>query len=344
MTMPVAKDLDFLSARLHGRRARLAEGARLDELSRVGTVAELARTLDPASRLRSARDLQAHLVQECAEELSRLAAGLSGAEAAFLNWQRVRFQLENLKVLARGFSNGLPLERLLPHMAALPDDLALNADALVGATSVEALAEAAPRGPLQEGLRAAREAYQAQPRPFTLETALDRAYLKEALRLALRLAGPERLDVRRLAGQEADIFHLMLVVRGVFHYKLAPERLLPLHLAGSALSGKAFAAMLQARDLQSVAALAVGRVLDAAPAEAEAAALETQAWNRFLRLANALFRHSHMGAGVVIGYAAIRRVELANLITLSEGLRIGLNPRLMRALLIPRHGEGADHV
>jgi vacuolar-type H+-ATPase subunit C/Vma6 len=39
---------------------------------------------------------------------------------------------------------------------------------------------------------------------------------------------------------------------------------------------------------------------------------------------------------VVIGYAGIRRVEVANLITLSEGIRAGAEAERIRTRLIPR--------
>ncbi len=342
ITLP--KDLDFLSARVHGRRSRLAEGAYLDELCRIRTVPELARRLYPGAGLFFAPDIQRRMVRDLALEISGLAAGLAGNDAAFLRWQCVRFQVENLKVLARGFANKTPLDSLRPHLVELPDNLELAAAQLAGAASFDAFAGAAPGGPLREGLEAAREAYHAWPRPFILETALDRGYLLELLRRAGRLAGGERGDVLRLAAQEADMFHLMLAVRGVFHYRLDPAMLLKLRVPGAALSARRFAAMLSAPDPRSAAALAAGRALEAAPDTADAARIEALAWNRFLRLANKTFRNSHMGAGAAIGYAAIRRVELANLITLSEGMRVGVDPQVLRSHLIPRQDGEAGNV
>ena len=64
--------------------------------------------------------------------------------------------------------------------------------------------------------------------------------------------------------------------------------------------------------------------------------LEVLAWHRYLRLARAAMRRSQLALGVVAGYAAIRRVELANLITLSEGIRAGVEPDVIRRRLIPR--------
>jgi vacuolar-type H+-ATPase subunit C/Vma6 len=51
-----------------------------------------------------------------------------------------------------------------------------------------------------------------------------------------------------------------------------------------------------------------------------------------------------MGLGAVIGYAGLRRVETANLITLSEGIRTGMTAEAMRARMIPRTDLEAAYV
>ena len=73
-------------------------------------------------------------------------------------------------------------------------------------------------------------------------------------------------------------------------------------------------------------------------------ALEALAWKRFQRLANGAFRRDHMGLGAVVGYAGLRRVETANLITLSEGIRTGMTAEAIRARLVPRKELEAAYV
>ena len=67
-------------------------------------------------------------------------------------------------------------------------------------------------------------------------------------------------------------------------------------------------------------------------------------WKRFLRLANLAFRQSHIGLGAIVGYTGIRRIEVANLITISEGIRKGMAPETIRARLITHTGEDGAHV
>ncbi len=86
-------------------------------------------------------------------------------------------------------------------------------------------------------------------------------------------------------------------------------------------------------------------MLDAAPFEdgpkdgstvIDASVLEGLAWKRFFRLANLAFRRSHMGLGTIMGYMGLRRMEAANLITISEGIRSDMAAETIRGRLIPR--------
>jgi hypothetical protein len=108
---------------------------------------------------------------------------------------------------------------------------------------------------------------------------------------------------------EAETFQRNFFARGRINYSLAPEVLAQFAVISS----------IQPDEL---------------PAEAAA-------WNRLYRLANRAMRGSPTGLGTVVGYVALRRVEIANLTALSEGLRLGLSDESIRARMIPR---SATHV
>jgi vacuolar-type H+-ATPase subunit C/Vma6 len=185
---------------------------------------------------------------------------------------------------------------------------------------------------------------------FFLEAALDRGYLGELLSRATRLPREDLESVIALVQQEADIFHLMLVARGRFHDHLDPPRLLAQHVAGTRLPRARLAAMLNDSSLSAAMRRAVGRALDiAVPDQAGdevelAAHIETLAWNRYRRLANRAFRCGHLGWGAIVGYVGLRRIETANFMTLSEGVRQGVEPDTLHARMIPRVREEVDHV
>jgi vacuolar-type H+-ATPase subunit C/Vma6 len=68
----------------------------------------------------------------------------------------------------------------------------------------------------------------------------------------------------------------------------------------------------------------------------DAPMLESLVWKRFFRLSNLAFRTGNIGLGSIMGYAGLRRVEVANLITISEGIISGMAAETIRGRLIPR--------
>jgi len=342
MARGMTNDLDYLATRLHARRSRMAEGVRLDSLCRCRSVSEFCHTLYPGDDMPAA-DFQRRLVQDLIQELSGCLKHLDGEGSDLVGWMLVRFQLENIKVLMRGFLGRTPFEELQRHLVSLPHSLELDTPALARVESIEDFIELLPAGAPRNRLSEVAGSHRDEPRPFFLEAALDSGFFHELLARTRRITDTDSEVIKSLIFQEANIFQLMLGVRGKFHYDRPPESLRPLRVAGGG-SDEWFNALLAAPDILAAAKCVVGRVLDELPPEratgesatADPAALEALAWKRFLRLANSAFRRSHMGLGAVVGYAGIRRVEVANLITLSEGIRAGMEPEKLRARLIPR--------
>jgi len=339
-------DADFLAARLHARRSRMAEGGRLEALCRLPDATALVHAVYPDHPPDSIEDFQRLLLEELSAELAECATHLSGAAARLLDWIPVRFQTENLKVLLRGARSAIPLAALAPHLLPLPPPWEVDRAALAAARDASAFARLLPRGPLREELRAA--AAHGPPTLFFHEAALDRAYLAEALARARNLPAADRELALPLLQQETDLFHLMLVARGRFVQGLAAADLEPLHVAGGGLGRSRLAAMLADPDLRTAARRAIGRVIDSLPeasgdCASDAAALEAAAWTREHRLANRAFRRSHIGPATAFGYACLRRIEVANLITASECLRTGMREAALRSRLLPRGNREASH-
>lgn len=353
MAEVLMNDLDYLAARFHGRRSRVAEAERLDALYRLRTIPELAAAVFPDAKLQTSAEFQRRTLEDSLAELSHSLRYLDETGSDLLAWMVVRFQVENLKVLLRGFLDHAPSEVLREHLIALPADLALSVNELLAAETLERFVDRLPREMPRKSLRLALDHYSGQLRPFFVEAALDRGYFQELLARAGRLSDADTEVVAPIIEQEVNMFLLMLAVRGRFGYGLTPEMLLPLHLRSRGIPIGRFNAMLTAPDLRTAAAFGVDRVIDALPPEhkssettgpLDAAELEALAWKRFLRLANRACRRSHMGLGAIIGYAVIRRVEVANLISLSEGIRAGMAPESIRARMIPRHDKEVAYV
>lgn len=337
--------LDFLAASVHGRRSRLAETNRLETLCRLPNSLEFCHAVYPYMEFHALADIQRRLTQDLVCELCGIQRHLEGPGADLLSWMMVRFQVENIKMLVRARGHRTPLEAPEAFLLWLPHDLALDVPALLAADSWKDFAERLPLGAPRRSLREVLAVHREQPRPFFLEAALDRGYFQELLSRTESLSGEDKELIKPIVLQEVDAFQLMLAMRGKYHYDLAPELLLPLHVRGSGIPVERFNAMLAANDILAAARFVVGRAIDTLPPEhsagngsptIEPSALEAVAWNRYWRLSNRAFRRSQMGLGAVIGYVGIRRIEVANLITLSEGIRGGAAAERIRSYLIPR--------
>lgn len=348
-------DLDRLAAVLHGRRSRMAEAERLDDLCRSRTLTELWGETFPGWEPQDHVGFQRLVVQDLVAELSGILACMSGTGARLLHWVLVRFQFEDLKLLIRTGLTDSPQSDALGHLVSLPPDVALDVQGLIAAEWLEDFIELAPQGVVRKCLKKTVEIYRTHPQPFFFEAVLDQGYFQELLSRAEHLQVADRRILEPLLFQEIDIFHLMLVIRGRFHYGLSHDLLLPLHVSGTRLPRWTFADMLNDKDLRSSAERGADRVFDSPLPEAgpnerpEAASvtpaiLERLAWRRFIRLANRAFRQSHMGLASVFGYASLRRMEAANLITLSEGVRKGIPPEVIRSRMITSSEQGGVHV
>jgi vacuolar-type H+-ATPase subunit C/Vma6 len=239
------------------------------------------------------------------------------------------------------------------YIIPLPRNLALDIEGLLAAATMDDFIRLTPKGLLRQSLERAVETYGDQDGSFFVESVLDQEYLGSLLALVEKLPDEDRNHMRPMCRQEADIFHLMVVLRGKFFHQLDGGMLLPLHIPGSKISRSLFEQMLKEQDAYASVERAAGSLFDAPPPEptrpdtkhsnawVDAAALERLAWNRFARLANLAFRQSHVRLGTILGYVGLRRVEVANLITLSEGIKRGLSPEAIGARMITYPGQEA---
>ncbi len=333
------KDLDHLAARLHGRRSRLSDGARLRALCGLGSVPVLSKTLFPGEDIDGAAGLQARLAEGFILEAREISACLDEAGARFVEWQAARFQLENLKAALRGILSGAAPEdtrRLLASLRAAGEGYGPE---LASARDTEALLAVLPEGFFRRSLAAACASFHGSAALFFIEAALDRDYLKEMYGRTRGLGGSDRAFAAALCAQETGVFNLMLAARGKFFYGFENRALLELYVPGQAAGLRRFKNMLEAADAGQLRSMAAGLALDPGPMERDPSVLEALAWRRYARLANRALRRGHMGFAAVAAYLALRRVEIANLITVAEGLRLGVEGVSLFSRLIPRIGE-----
>jgi len=345
MTLLRTNDTDYLVARIHGRKSRLAEAERLDRLCRIRNLSDLAATIFPDTEYHGIMNLQRQLVHELAREISGFTPHLAGPRGRLLDWILVRFQVQNVKVLVRAHITKTPMPEVQKHLVFLPEGPVSGTHIPETTDTPAGFAGLLPKGRLRKNFEKALAIYSENLRPFFIEAALDSSYFSELLARTDQLTEEEREIIRPVADQETDIFHLMLAMRGKFHYGLTPDLLLPFHVGGTGISRARLTAMFNDQDIDTATGRALGYVIDELPSEHRSdetdgqtypAHVEALARKRLMRLANSAFRKSHMGLGAVVGYVIMRLAETANLISISEGIRLNMAPEAIRGRMIPR--------
>lgn len=344
---------EYFTALAHGRRCRMAEGATLVSLCNLRSVSELARSVLGGEGIESAVEFQRLTERVLKEEMVRLARQASRAEKNYLEWFSVQFQVEEVKLLIRALLTEVPMASLGPWLGRVKSrGGSVRIEGRL-AEQIEVVCGLLPRGVLRRALERTHERCGDESRPFYYEAGLDQAYLKEALVRVGALAGGDRDLLEPLVRQEADAFHLRLVVRGKLGYGLEAAALAPFYVAGAGLSRSRWKAMLSESDLRRAAHYAVGKAVDALPSEAvgssatsedlEASVLDRLVLERHRRLANRAFRCSHMGFAAFAAYMHLRRLEVTNLARVSEGIRLSVREEVLRRRLVPSMGPEVRH-
>ncbi|MCX8111287.1 MAG: V-type ATPase subunit [Syntrophorhabdaceae bacterium] len=339
----IANDLDFLTSYLHARYSKMALGERAYELCRIQNIIDLYQAIYPDKGISDITEFQRRCVFELISEIYNFRMYLSGTGAELIDLVLTRFQIENLKVLLRAYLTGIPFEEINRYIFYLPEELSLNISGLVKAESIEEFIHLAPKGFIQESLEWSLKLFNEYKKPFFFETGMDCGYYNELIKCVQSVPKKDSEIIKPIIFQEVDIYHLMLITRGRFVYNLPTEVIKTLHVEGTRLPKRFFTAMLGYSDITSMAYQLENRVVDYLPSEYgraegikdnDGSILETLAWKRFCHLSNQAFRRSHMGLGALLGYIGLRRIEIANLTTISEGIRQKLTPDIIRRHLI----------
>lgn len=346
-------DLDYLASLLHARYSKIAKGDRLIELSRIQSVYDFFQSVYPDRTIENNYIFQKRAIFDFISELYSFSAYLIKDYVYFLNWVVSRFQLENFKILLRGFLTNTPLSKLKGFIINLPGELSLNIKKLSESETIEDFIRNCPKGFFQDTFKSAIKIYGDKGKTFFIEAFLDSAFFKELLMRMKRLNSSDRNYIKPVIDQEIDIFHLMLITRGRFNYNLAPEQLMEFHVEGTAIPKRIFNRLLYESDMTVFLKTLENRVIDLVPSEftkteqsteIDLSILENYGWRRFCRLCNRVFYINHMGFGAVIGYIGLRRIEIANLIAISEGINGGYGSDFIRKHLIFKDYTEVPHV
>jgi V/A-type H+-transporting ATPase subunit C len=177
----------------------------------------------PTEALLSSHVIERHLLHLLMMDFSLLLRPLThkGREL-LLHWSR-KFELYNLKTLIRGKLNGLEIDRIRDDLYALPKAIRLPHEALLHAENVLEMLRMLERGPYALIARQARQVYEEQNEPFSLDAAIDRLYYTSMARHVRESQVMDRPGLEHLVNLMIDRQNILWLLRYRFAYHFAPS-------------------------------------------------------------------------------------------------------------------------
>lgn len=313
---------DFINAKVHGMRSKLLEDDRLADLSDSRSLPDLFRRTHPGRMFEGHLQFESEIVRDEVRQLDRILEHLSGRVLDLFEWLVTSYQLENLKLALRAHVTHQGHAEIESLLTPVPQWLALPLDRLLDAPDMARFVRAVP-GPVFQAALLKALAEDAKPDLFTLEMALDFAYIRRLVELAE--AADERS--RRLAEFDADRRTLLMILRARFNYNRPYEQIAPfVSPAGAFLTPRLTLEIAQASDLKD----AVRRIPNAAiPDELRSTATTLTRVEDLLFLT--LYRHAArcyveatLDPAVVTAFYYIKLIETMNLIRMTESVRHSL--------------------
>ena len=328
-------NLDFIVAKARGMRGQIHEGPRLLALCELPNIRDLAAALAPGRPIGDTIGLQRHLTAEHVASLHTILNHLDGWEARLFLAMLRRYQAENLKVILRCWAAKSDESLLAAYTVDVPASLALPAQDLMKSPDLETLIGRVPVNMLREGAFLGLAEFEESGRMFFVEAGIDKACFAELGRAADEARGEARDAVLGLVNLELDIYNVMLVLRGLFNYSLNFNKL-RLFLApfGDHAGMNVLEDIRGAATLDAAALRVPAELLEPGGAPLTGDSVETAMWRRLYHAAHRQYYASVLDFGAVAAFHYIKRIELRNLIRISEHIRYGERGAAIRDNLI----------
>lgn len=322
MTAKIWTDLDYLIGRVRAIHSWAYEGRRLDELLSLRTPAELAQDLLPGEPATDLLGLQRRLSEKYVGLILLLWRHLQPPQDRLFQLLGLRLELENVKFLLRTRLLG-PAPSGDPPLLPLPPEFQWTVLHGAPPPGYKELVAAIREPRLRQAAQEAVALFEATSVPLLLDARLDQAWFMLLGRAFAALEVADRNALRRLLHFEADAYNLMFLLRGRIIHKIDPEPLLRLTtpLGGSAGWTRPAAQGGDVREIASHAPPEIQRLLADVPPEIPD--LERRLRQGWAEAARATY-HNSFNIAVPYAFLALKRIELANLTAVAEGLRYGL--------------------
>jgi V/A-type H+-transporting ATPase subunit C len=148
----------------------------------------------------------------------------AGAARSFLQYWALRFEMANLKAIIRGRMSGAAAADIRGELSGMGFLTRLPIDELLQTEDIGELLRRLEATPYGDMVRFARRAFEAQPRLFDLDAALDRRFYHGLAEQAYALEDKLGPPFRRIIEAHIDRVNLTWLLRFRFVYQLPPAQ------------------------------------------------------------------------------------------------------------------------
>lgn len=325
----------YLDARVSLMASRLLREAELPILAEGG---EEARTAVMAraglseilSELEAGRYLEQSIIRsQLADVLVLMRA--AGESRKFLEYWTLRFELSNLKAIIRAKMSRTPIAAVRKELIDLGFLASLPVEELLQTEDVGELLRRLENTHYADIVRFARRAFEAQPRLFDLDAALDRRYYHGLVELARQQEGELGKPFRSLVEMLIDRINLVWLLRYRFLYQLPASQvyylLVPSHYRISSSLLRELSVLSRFEDVLA----ALPRPYRDWLREADSVyKVFTVMEGKAAQTAQAVLRSSAPGFARAFAYLILRERDLKRVRAALKGKAIGLDEQTIR--------------
>jgi vacuolar-type H+-ATPase subunit C/Vma6 len=339
--MAITTDFDFICAKVRGMRSKLYEREGLARLSAKKRLQDLFTAVLPGETFTNHLQFERNLVADHLETLDGIRQFLEGTNHDFFSWLLRRYQVENAKVLLRGWTAREKAEAVRQHVVQTPPEYALPYEEMMAAEDIRTFLSLLPEKGLAKGAAKGIFYFNEKGKGFYVEAGLDQAYFATLAEKSSRLGHFHRPGVERLIATEIAIYNLIFVLRAKLNYALpwdTVREFIVLHKG-----------VLNEAALETMYSLgALGEMLKHVPKAMlpqeegqtldDVSDIENALWRAMYWKANRQFYRSILDMGEIVSFCYIKRIELLNLIKITEAIRYGLSAQEMEQNLVTLAG------
>lgn len=336
--IPPYTDFCFIHAKIRGMRSFLFERERLLELIQSRDLTDLYRRVFPSGDFPDLLSFQKRLIFAHISQLRRISLFFREKERKLIEWHILRFALENLKVVLRGWLQKSKEEEISPLLAGDSFFSELLLKDLLSAPSARDFVERIPWKEFREGASRGLPLFSETGKPFFLESGMDCAYYKHMEEQAGRTLSKSHRSAIALILQEREMYNLLTFFRARFHYDLDARHFGPFLVPDDRVLAKGWMSLARKGQSLEEALTHLPRSMTGPWAPflgKDLGELENLLWSNFYRKANHEFYFSFLNMGSILAFLYIKRIELANLMRVSEGIRYRLPAVQIQKELIP---------